>query len=291
MRFSKKNDFFLLKMDGDLGFCKIFCNFVVRLRKMLVPRVIGILNITPDSFAHSVGEQDVCSVVRQAVSMVEQGAYGLDIGAVATHPGAAMVSEEEEWKRLKNVLPALRKALPTTPFSVDTYRAGIAQRAIDLAGVEVINDISGGQWDEQMWNVVAKAKVGYVLGHTLGTIAEPTKLGQYDDLMADMIDYFVRRLDALHRMGVSRVIIDPGFGFSKTTEQNLHLLHHLHYLQCLDTPIMVGLSRKRMIYEPMGVEPTSPQALEGTLQAERVALQQGACYLRVHDVLETIKLC
>lgn len=257
---------------------------------MSLPCVIGILNITPDSFAQSGEMMDVSSSVQKAVSMVEQGAYGLDIGAVATHPGAALVSAEEEWNRLSEVLPAIRRALPDTPLSVDTYRAYVAEHAIE-AGVDVINDISGGQWDEHMWDVVAKAKVGYVLGHTLGTIAEPTKMGNYADLMSDIIDYFVRRLDILHRKGVSNVIIDPGFGFSKTTEQNLYLLEHLQYLHCLDTPIMVGISRKRMIYVPLGVKPTSPQALEATLQAERIALQKGATYLRVHDVLETVNLC
>lgn len=290
MLFSQKNDFFSHKSGGNLGFCEIFCTFVVHFRIMPLSCVIGILNITPDSFAQSGEKMDVSSVVQKAVSMVEQGAYGLDIGAVATHPGAALVSAQEEWNRLSEVLPAIRRALPTTPLSVDTYRACVAERAIE-AGVEVINDISGGQWDEQLWDVVAKAKVGYVLGHTLGTVAEPTKMGNYADLMSDMIDYFVRRLDKLHRKGVSNVIIDPGFGFSKTAEQNLYLLEHLQYLHCLDTPIMVGISRKRMIYVPLGVKPTSPQALEATLQAERVALQKGATFLRVHDVLETVKLC
>ena len=267
------------------------CNFVVHLRKMLAPRVIGILNISPDSFADSGKKQDTLSVVKRAVQMVEQGAFGIDIGAVATHPGAPLVEEQEEWRRLSAILPAIRQALPTTPLSVDTYRASVAQRAIDIAGVEVINDISGGQWDEQMWEVVAKTKVGYVMGHTLGTVAEPTKEGHYDNLMADIIDYFVRRLDQVHQKGINKVIIDSGFGFSKTTEQNLYLLHHLRYLQCLQTPMMVGLSRKRMIYEPLGVAPTSPQALSGTLQAERIALEQGATYLRVHDIKETIELC
>lgn len=257
---------------------------------MSSPYVIGILNITPDSFAQSGEKMDVSSVVDRALSMVEEGAYGLDIGAVATHPGAAPVSKEEEERRLSEVLPAIRRALPNTPLSVDTYRADIAERAIEM-GVDVINDISGGQWDERMWDVVAKARVGYVLGHTLGTVTDPTKEGQYTDLMADILDYFVRRLDNLHRKGVSKVIIDPGFGFSKTTEQNLYLLEHLQYLQWLDTPVMVGISRKRMIYEPLGVKPTSPQALEATLQAERIALQKGTKYLRVHDVKETVKLC
>lgn len=267
------------------------CNFAVHLRNMPSPHVIGILNITPDSFADSGEKRDTLSVVEQAVRMVEQGAYGLDIGAVATHPGAAPVDEQEEWRRLSSVLPAIRQALPHTPLSVDTYRSSIAQRSIDIAGVEVINDISGGQWDVRMWDVVAENKVGYVMGHTLGTVEHPTQEGHYTDLMADIIDYFVRRLDKLHQKGVSRIIIDPGFGFSKTTEQNLYLLHRLHYLHCLNAPVMAGVSRKRMIYEPLGVAPTSTEALEGTLQAERIALEQGVQYLRVHDIKETIGLC
>lgn len=253
--------------------------------------VIGIVNLSPNSFAFREKDRTSNQIIDDAVRMVSEGAYGLDFGAVATHPGASPVSEQEEWRRLSAVLPVARRLLPNTPFSVDTYRSSIAQRVIGECGVEVINDISGGQWDEHMFEVVAKNKVSYVLGHTQGTPAAPTSGGEYKELMSDLIDYFVHKLDRLHRLGVSRVIIDPGFGFSKSVEQNRYLLERLDYLQCLETPVMVGLSRKRMIYEPLGVEPSSQEALRGSLEAARVAIAKGATYLRVHDVKPTVELC
>lgn len=253
--------------------------------------VIGIVNLTPNSFVLRGKDPTSNQRIDEAVQMVSEGAYGLDFGAVATHPGAAPVDEQEEWRRLSAVLPVARRLLPNTPFSVDTYRASIAQRVMGEFGVEVINDISGGQWDESMFEVVAKHKAAYVLGHTQGSPAAPTSGGEYKELMSDLIDYFVHKLDSLHRLGVSRVMIDPGFGFSKSVEQNRYLLERLDYLQCLDAPIMVGLSRKRMIYEPLGVEPTSDEALRGSLDAARVAIAKGATYLRVHDVKPTVALC
>ncbi len=258
---------------------------------MSVNKVIGVVNLSTNSFVFEQNKPSETEPIEQAVRLVKEGAYGLDFGAVATHPGTEPVSEEEEWRRLSTVLPIARRLLPDVPFSVDTYRASIAERVIDEYGVEVINDISGGQWDERMFDVVAQKKAGYVLGHTQGTIASPTAGGVYVDLMADMMDYFVRKLDILHRKGVSQVIIDPGFGFSKTLEQNLYLLHHLRYLTYLDAPIMVGVSRKRMIYEPLGVSPASNEALLGSLEAAKVAIEQGATYLRVHDVKQTVELC
>ena len=258
---------------------------------MSVYKVIGVINLTPDSFFLEQNIRLETERIDTAVRMVQEGAYGLDFGAVATHPGAAMVSEEEEWRRLSAVLPIARRLLPHTPFSVDTYRASVAERVIGEFGVEVINDISGGQWDERMIDVVAQTKVGYIIGHTQGTVDNPTAGGVYGNMMADVIDYFVRRLDILHRAGASHLIIDPGFGFSKSVEQNLYLLQHLRYLHCLETPIMVGVSRKRMIYEPLHVLPSSEEALRGSIEAAKVAIHQGAAYLRVHDVKQTIELC
>ena len=258
---------------------------------MPVCKVIGIVNLSPNSFFLGQKGKSTEESVDEAVRMVQEGAYGLDFGAVATHPGAALVSEEEEWRRLSAVLPLVRRLLPNTPFSVDTYRASIAERVIGEYGVEVINDISGGQWDRRMFEVVAKTNVGYVMGHTQGTIDNPTAGGTYSDLMADLIDYFVHKLDILYRAGASKIIIDPGFGFSKNVEQNLYLLHHLRYLRCLEAPIMVGVSRKRMIYEPLHVLPSSEEALRGSIEAAKVAIAQGAMYLRVHDVKQTVELC
>lgn len=258
---------------------------------MSVYKVIGVVNLTPDSFFLGKKITSESAFIDDAVRMVQEGAYGLDFGAVATHPRAAFVSEEEEWRRLKAVLPTARRLLPNIPFSVDTYRASIAERVIGEFGVEVINDISGGQWDKRMFDIVAKTNVGYVMGHTQGTIDNPTAGGTYSDLMADLIDYFVHKLDTLHRAGASKLIIDPGFGFSKTLEQNMYMLHHLRYLNCLEAPIMVGVSRKRMIYEPLRVLPSSEEALQGSLEAAKVAIAQGVSYLRVHDVKQTVELC
>lgn len=258
---------------------------------MSICRVIGIVNVTPNSFASEHPDKSDSERIDEAIRMVEEGAYGLDFGAVATHPEAEPVSEEEEWRRLSRILPVARRLLPNTPFSVDTYRSSIAHRVVDEYGVEIINDISGGQWDKHMFEEVAKSRVTYIMGHTQGTITNPTGGGQYVNLMSDLLDYFIRRIDTLHRMGGSRIIIDPGFGFSKTIEQNRYLLHHLRYLQYLDTPIMIGVSRKRMIYEPLGVSPSSEQALQGSLEAAKIAIHQGVSYLRVHDVKQTVELC
>ena len=252
--------------------------------------VIGILNITPDSFASNPFEEKNTDLIDDALRMVGEGAYGLDLGAVATHPRAAFVSEQEEWKRLSCVIPDLRRELPNIPLSVDTYRASIAERVIGEWGVNVINDISGGQWDARMYDVVCAAKVAYIIGHTQGSVENPTSGGTYTDFMADLIDYFVYKIDALRQAGASKVVIDPGFGFSKSIDQNLYLLSHLHYLQCLDAPIMVGVSRKRMIYEPLQVLPTSDEALQGSLRATEIAIKKGAAYLRVHDVKQTVDL-
>lgn len=257
---------------------------------MSVYKVVGVVNLTPDSYVSGQKNRLTNELIDEAIRMVQEGAYGLDFGAVATHLGAVPVSEDEEWQRLNAVLPIVRRLLPDIPFSVDTYRASIAERVIGEFGVEAINDISGGQWDKRMFDVVAEKRVTYIMGHTQGTIDNPTAGGTYNDLMADLIDYFVRKLDTLHRAGVSKLIIDPGFGFSKTLEQNVYLLHHLHYLRCLETPIMVGVSRKRMIYEPLHVLPSSEEALQGSLEAERLAIAQGVSYLRVHDVKQTVEL-
>lgn len=244
------------------------------------PLVMGIVNVTPDSFAchcASLSEKDVLAAVS---AMVQQGADLLDIGACSTRPGSEPVTEEEEWRRLDSALACIKRSFPEVILLVDTFRASVAQRAVDMYGVDAINDVSG-LADEAMLSLLAHARVPYVLTHPAGACA---RWNEQTDVMSDMLTFFSFHLDRLHQAGVKDVILDPGLGFGKTLEQNYHILMHLKQLSVLDCPIMVGLSRKSMIYNALHTNPQ--QALNGTTAAHVVALMQGASVLRVHDVQE-----
>ena len=244
---------------------------------------MGVLNVTPDSFFDGGKYLSEEAIVRRAGQMIDEGAHFLDIGGYSSRPGAADVSAAEEQKRVVNAVSAILKNFPGIIISVDTFRASVAEAAVD-AGAAMINDISGGNLDDEMFSTVARMKVPYVLMHMKGTPQTMKSLTQYSHLLKDIIDYFHEKIYRLRELGVKDIIIDPGFGFSKTIEQNFALLANLEKFSLLGRPLLAGLSRKSMIWKTLDIQPTD--ALNGTTALNIVALMKGADVLRVHDVKE-----
>lgn len=250
-----------------------------RLLDLSSPKVMAIVNVTPDSFYTSWGGFDADTLLYNIQTMMEQGADIIDVGACSTRPNSTPVNAEEEWKRLAPVLQLIRTHFPNVILSVDTFRAEIADRAIE-AGADIINDVCGGN-DEEMWKVIARHNVPYILTYAQ-EIQSQGEVKDYDYTMSHVLDYFQSRLDALHRMGVADVVLDPGFGFGKTVEQNYRILDQLDILSVLHAPILVGISRKSMLYRPLYATPE--EVLPATVAANMLALERGAHILRVHDV-------
>lgn len=250
------------------------------------PKVMGILNTTPDSFFDGGKYQTEKEIIVQTEKMLLQGADFIDIGAYSSRPNAAFVTEKEEIQRMKTVANVLFKAFPQTLFSVDTFRSDVAKTALDL-GAAMINDISAGMLDDKMMEVVAAYKVPYIMMHMKGTPQNMQQFTQYDDVMHEMIFYFSERMQAAKNHGIVDVIVDPGFGFSKTLDQNYEVLGKLELLQNLDVPVLSALSRKSMIYNFF--ETTPQEALNGTSVLNTISLQKGANILRVHDVKEAVE--
>lgn len=251
------------------------------------PLVMGIINVTPDSFYS--GSRTACgdSVLERIVEMNEQGIDIFDVGGYSSRSGADAIPEEEEWRRLDIGLGSIRKTFPDAIISVDTFRASAARRCVEEWGADIINDISGGTLDNEMWQTVADLKVPYVLMHMRGTPADMQEFTAYNDVTADVISDLASKLDKLRLLGVNDVIIDPGFGFSKTIDQNFRLLSELDRFSILGCPVLAGLSRKSMIFKTLG---TSPQeSLAGTVALNMAALMKGAAILRVHDVREAVE--
>ena len=262
-----------------------------KLMDLSKPKVMAIVNVTTDSFAQHCTNITEAEILRFAAKALQEGADILDLGACSTRPGAPEVPEQEEWRRLRLALSAVRREWPEAIVSVDTYRASIARQAAQDFQIDLVNDISGGQFDPQMFPTMAQLRIPYILTHTRAKPQEMQLHTQYENLMSELLAYFQSRVDELHRIGVKDVIIDPGFGFSKTLEQNYEILRKLRYLSVLGLPILAGISRKRMIYEALGTSPD--EALNGTTALHILALQNGASILRVHDVKqakEVIKL-
>lgn len=278
-------------MDKDTVFWE---KKALRLRGNLIyldsPKVMGILNLTPDSFYSGSRFDSDLMLLKKAEEMLVQGAFILDIGAYSSRPGASKVSEEDEEKRL---LPSLRRLVaefPDTYFSVDTFRAAIARKAAET-GASVINDIAGGGLDPEMFETIASLDIAYILMHMRGRPETMIHLNDYDDLILDLIHYFQQKLEILANLGVKDIILDPGFGFAKNINQNFSLLKELSSFSLLEFPVLAGLSRKSLIYKTLNV--SAEEAMPGTIALNMVALQQGATFLRVHDVreaVETIKL-
>ena len=255
------------------------------------PWVMGIINVTPDSFYGGSRVEDEQTLVERVQAMLDDGADVLDIGACSTRPGSEQVDARGEMQRLDWALGIIRRVSPDVILSVDTYRADVARRCVMEWGTDIINDISGGTIDEDMFSTIADLQVPYVLMHTRGTPETMASMTDYDNVSADVLEWMARRIDELRQMGVVDIIADPGFGFAKTMEQNFELLARLDAFHALDAPLLVGVSRKRMIYTPLDC--TADDALNGTTVINTLALQQGAHILRVHDVkpaVEAVKL-
>jgi len=256
------------------------------------PLVMGIVNISTNSFFSGSRVYNEENLLRKVERMLWDGADIIDIGAVSTQAGAVLLSAEEEWARLAGSLYAIRKTFGNDiVVSVDTVNANVASMAVREYGVDIINDISGGQVDEKMFEIIAGINVPYIVMHLRGTPDTMQQFTSYNNLMGDILYYFSERLNRLHQFGVSDIIIDPGFGFSKNIEQNYELLQHLESFHIFEKPILVGISRKSMIYKTLNCSPE--EALNGSTALHTVALMKGADILRVHDVKEakeTIKL-
>lgn len=255
-----------------------------RLVELSPPLIMGIINITPDSFFEGarVGTHAE-EVLQRAGAMYEQGAAILDIGGYSTRPGAQEVSQAEELDRVLPVIETIRRHIPSVLISVDTFRAGVALEAV-RAGADIINDVSGGTLDAAMFDTVAALRVPYVLMHMRGTPQTMNKLTQYKRLVPDILKELQQKLVELRQKGVTDIIIDPGFGFAKTVAQNFNLMRDLSEFHQLGCPLLVGVSRKSMVWRTLGV--TAGEALNGTTVLNTLALQQGADILRVHDVRE-----
>lgn len=262
-----------------------------RLADLSVPRVMGIVNVTPDSFYPASRYQKEKSIIHVVEKMIQDGVFILDLGAYSTRFGAEEVSAAEEIERLSYALEIIVKRFPDLPVSVDTYRAQVARHVVTEFGVGMINDVSGGTLDAEMFETIADLQVAYVLMHMRGTPQDMQTYTEYENITSEVLGFLQKRIAQLHLLGVNDVIADPGFGFAKTIEQNFRLLREMHYLKELNVPLLAGMSRKSMIYKTLGIEAT--EALNGTTALNMLALLNGAAILRVHDVkeaVETIKL-
>jgi len=266
-------------------------NCAGRLVSLSTPIVMGILNLTPDSFYDGGKHNDLSKVLHQVEKMLQEGATIIDIGAISTRPGADLHTTEVELLRLLPTLKEIKKSFPEAVISIDTFRADVARVCIE-EGAGMINDISGGTMDDQMFQTVASCQeIPYVLMHIQGTPTTMQEDPQYDDVAQEVLDFFIAKANQLVELGMKDVILDPGFGFGKTISHNYELLHKMHILKMLDWPILAGLSRKSMIYKVL--ELSAAESLNGTSVLNFEALRQGAKILRVHDVapaVETIKL-
>jgi len=252
-----------------------------------IPIVMGIINITPDSFYSGSRKNSEKDIIDTAVKMHADGAAILDVGAYSTRPGAASVTAEEERSRLIGAIRVIRKELPDSIISADTFRAEIAREAVLEHGAAMINDVSGGEADPLMFQVVEKLNVPYILMHMQGTPATMQDNPVYDDVVADILRWFGAKISSLKSAGVKDIIIDPGFGFGKTKQHNFEMLSRLNEFSVAGLPLMAGLSRKSMIWKTFGV--TAAEALNGTTALNMIALRNGADILRVHDVKEAVE--
>lgn len=247
---------------------------------------MGILNVTPNSFYDGGKHKEINSIIHQVDKMLSEGADFIDIGAYSSKPSAEFVSEEEEIKRLVPILKSLVETFPNIVLSVDTFRANVAKAAVEN-GVAMVNDISAGLLDEKMLETVAQLKVPYIMMHMRGNPQTMQSLTDYNDIVKEMIFYFSERIQKARSFGISDIVIDPGFGFAKTLEQNYEVLHKMELFSMLELPLLAGISRKSMIYKVL--ESSPQEALNGTSVLNTIALQKGAKILRVHDVKEAVE--
>ena len=252
------------------------------------PKIMGIINITPDSFYEKSRHTQLSDIYKQVDKMLTDGADFIDIGGYSSRPGADDIQLQEEIDRVIPIVEKVTKSFPQALISVDTFRSQVAEQSIEQ-GAAIINDISAGHLDSEMMNIVRKYQVPYVMMHMKGTPQTMKSLNQYDDLITDMKYYFSERINQANQLGINDLIIDPGFGFAKNIDQNFELLSRLSDLEDLDYPLLTGLSRKSMIYKTL--KTTAEQALNGTTALNMLALEKGASILRVHDVKQAVECC
>ena len=258
-----------------------------KLLDLSTPIVMGIVNATPDSFYEGSRAETIDAAISRAKEMVAAGAQIVDIGGYSSRPNAEDITVTEELNRVWPIISELRRDLPDTIISIDTFRSEVAEKAI-LAGASMINDISGFEIDPKIVDVAAKYQVPYVLMHMRGTPQTMQSMTDYDNLFRDMALYFSRKIEQLKAVGLKDVILDPGFGFAKTIDQNYEILENLEAFHLFGKPILAGLSRKSMIYKKLGITPE--ESLEGTIALNKIALEKGAKIIRVHDVKEAVEL-
>ena len=265
----------------------LYINVNGKLMDLSEPQVMGILNITPDSFYAGSRGITEHSIIGRLHQIMDEGASIVDIGACSTRPGADDVSMEDEMSRLRTGLELVRKHRPDAIVSIDTFRADVAKMCVEEYGASIINDISAGQMDEQMFPAIARLGVPYIIMHMKGTPKDMQICPQYDHFLKEIFYFFSEKVQKLRDLGVKDIIIDPGFGFGKTLEHNYQLMNHLEEFKLFELPVLVGVSRKSMIYKLL--ETTPKEALNGTTALNAIAIQKGAHILRVHDVKEAVE--
>ena len=258
-----------------------------KLLDLSTPCVMGILNATPDSFYAGSRMQTEAQIARRVEQMAQEGAGIMDVGAYSSRPGAADVSAKDEMEQLRTALGVVRRLQPDAIVSVDTFRADVARMCVEEYGAAIINDISGGELDKDMFATVARLQVPYVLMHMQGTPQDMQQRPHYDSLLEDVFLYFARKVQQLRDLGVKDIILDPGFGFGKTLEHNYELLAHLEDFRIFELPLLAGVSRKSMIYRLLDATPA--EALNGTTVVHSICLLKGADILRVHDVRQAVE--
>ncbi len=264
-----------------------YINVNGRLLGLSTPQVMGVLNVTPDSFYSGCRAQTDEAIAERARQILEEGASIIDIGAYSSRPNCVDISPEEELNRLRYALKILNEVHPDAIISVDTFRASVAEVCVKEYGVAIINDISGGEMDKSMFDTVVDLQVPYIMQHMQGTPQNMQNSPHYDNLMRETFLYFSEKIQTLHDRGLNDIILDPGFGFGKTLDHNYELLSHLGEFKIFELPILVGLSRKSMITKLLDIPTT--EALNGTTVANTIALMKGADIIRVHDVKEAVQ--
>lgn len=261
-----------------------------RLLDLSTPKIMGVLNVTPDSFFDGGRYDSDSAILRQVEKMIDEGAHMIDVGGYSSRPGAEDVPQQEELNRVVHAIRLITQRFPDTDISIDSFRSEVASAAVQ-EGASIINDISSGELDSNMFGMAAKLNVPYIAMHMRGNPMNMNQHTSYDNLVKEIADFFHQKVNILHQHGVKDVIIDPGFGFSKTVQQNFALLDRLDYFGILGKPVMAGLSRKSMIWKTLAINPDD--ALNGTTSVNTIALLKGVSILRVHDVrpaAEAVKL-
>lgn len=261
-------------------------NIKGKLIDLATPLVMGIVNVTPDSFYKGSRSQSEKEIIERVQQIIDEGGTIIDMGGQSTRPTSTLLTAKEELERIEPALVLVQKEFPNATISIDTFYAEVAKIAVEKYGVSMINDISGGQIDKNMFHTVAQLNVPYILMHMRGTPQTMQQLTDYDNFIEEIIFYFSEKIAHLNALGVNDIIVDPGFGFSKTLQQNYELMAHLKYFHIFETPLLVGVSRKSMTYKLLGTN--AEGSLNGTTVLNTYALQSGANILRVHDVKEAM---